>query len=474
MGDLGGTDIYPTHSRSVYDEGLLLPPMKLVSRGRLNEDLAAVIQANSRLPRETLGNMVAAGAALRMGSRKFADVVRRFGFDVFRAAVDQLLTQGEQEVRGVIAALPDGTYTVTDHLDDDAINDDPVPLVCSVTVDGSDLTVDTTGSAAQVEGPLNSTLPMTIAACRLALKRLTTQDRLPSNSGEHRALHVIAPAGSVFNAEPPAATFQMALTAQRLGELIHSALAQAADDRFPAASAGDATFVSGLMTSESGRPSFFDGMAPIGYGATASADGMNALFHFPLAGLKVASAEVTEVRTPVMLAVAELSRDSGGPGTFRGGLGTRYEWRVLAEGIVNLFAEKQTTPAIQGRAGGHPAGQRNATVVRPGLPAEVRGGKRAQVRLFAGDVVVIEGGSGAGHGDPLLRAPEAVAEDVRQGYVSHEAARSVYGVVLDPETLEVDVTATTRARTADSGRALGAAQQRSVGGEHDPMEQERP
>jgi N-methylhydantoinase B len=450
MGDLGAKDTYPCDSMSMYEEGLLIPPTKLYSGGAPNRVLASLIETNSRMPRETLGDMLAGAAALRVGAEKFADLVARFGHDVYRTSVDQLLEQGEREVRSVIETFMDGVYIAEDWLDDNGIDPGAVPLRCTVTISGSQMIVDTTGSAEQQRGAFNSTLPMTIAACRLALKRLTTEDRIPSNSGEHRALTVIAPEGSIFNATPPAATFQMALTAQRLGELVIAAVGPAAGGRIPAPSAGDATFMSGVITSDSGGIAFLDGMAPMGYGATATADGMSSLFHFPLAGLKLASAEVTEVRAPLVLRKSELCRDSGGPGRRRGGLGTRLEWVTRGEGAATLFAEKLTSPVVDGQEGGEAAPQRNLVVINPGSPGEIRAGKRADVRLAAGDTIVIQGGSGSGYGNPWEREPELVAEDVRQGYVSLEAARKSYRVVLDPGSLELDAEETARLRMSRS------------------------
>jgi N-methylhydantoinase B len=448
MGDLGAKDTYPCNSMSMYEEGLLIPPTKLYAAGIRSEVLASLIEANSRMPRETLGDILAGAAALRVGAEKFAGLVARFGHDVYRASVDQLLEQGEHDVRSVIETLADGVYVTEDWLDDNGIEDGTVPLRCTVTISGSDMVVDTTGSADQQPGAFNSTLPMTIAACRLALKRLTTEDRIPSNSGEHRPLTVVAPPRSIFNATPPAATFQMALTAQRLGELVIAALGPAAGGRIPAPSAGDATFMSGVMASDSGGLVFLDGMAPIGYGATATEDGMSALFHFPLAGLKLASAEVTEVRAPLVLLKSELCQDSGGPGKRRGGLGTRLEWITRGEGTATLFAEKLTSPVVVGQDGAEAAPQRNLILVNPGSSEEIRAGKRADARVDAGATIVIQGGSGSGYGDPWEREPDLVAEDVRQGYVSFEAASRSYGVVLDPESLEVDVTETARIRSS--------------------------
>ena len=197
--------------------------------------MAAIIEANSRLPRETIGQHPGRrAAALRLGAQKLADVVERFGFDVYRARASiSCSNRASARCDAVIDGFADGVYTATDWLDDNGIESRQVPSGCTVTVRGSEMTVDTTGSAPQQEGPFNSTLPMTTAACRLALKRLTTEDRLPSNSGEHRPLRVIAPEGFDLPRDPPAATFEMALTAQRLGELIHAASGPAAEARIP-------------------------------------------------------------------------------------------------------------------------------------------------------------------------------------------------------------------------------------------------
>jgi N-methylhydantoinase B len=433
MGDLGGKDSYPVDSMHMFEEGLLLPPVKLYSAGILDTAIAAIIETNSRMPRETIGNVLAGAGALRAGAQKLAGVFERFGKDTVRASVDQLLDQGEREVRSVISAIPDGVYTAEDWLDDNGIQSHRVELKCTVTVSGSDMNVDTTGSAQQQEGPFNSTLPMTTAACRLALKRLTTEDRIPTNSGEHRPLTVTAPEGTVFHASPPAATFEMALTAQRLGEMIHTALAPVAEGRIPSVSAGDATLVTGIMNTGSGGQTFLDVIAPIGYGASATEDGMSALLHFPLSGMRISSIEVTELTAPVLLVRNELCPDSGGPGRHRGGLGTISEWRSLGTGRANLYAEKQANFVADGLDGGHPANLRNLVTVNPGMRDEVRAGKVADVALNVGDVIIVQGGSGSGYGDPLERDAAAVLADVRDGYVSLAAARDAYGVVISDD-----------------------------------------
>jgi N-methylhydantoinase B len=256
---------------------------------------------------------------------------------------------------------------------------------------------------------------------------------------------VIAPQGTVFNAVSPAATFEMALTAQRLGEMIHTALAPIADGRLPSVSAGDATMLTGMMTTDSGRQTFLDAMAPIGYGATATEDGMTALLHFPLSGMRLGSIEVTELTAPVLLVRSELCTDSGGPGRHRGGLGTIYEWRSLGTGRANLYAEKQANFVADGLEGGHPASVRNLVAVNLGMRDEVRAGKVADVALNVGDVIILRGGSGAGYGDPLDRDPAAVLADVRDGYVSRASARDDYGVAIT-DALEVDENATRELR----------------------------
>ena len=448
MGDMGAKDTYPCDALSMYEEGLLLPPSKLYEAGAPNKLLQRIIAVNSRLPEETYGNLLAAGQALRGGASRLTDIAEKYGVDAYYAAIDQLLEQGEREVRAIVSQMRDGTYVHEEYLDDNGIDDVPVLMRCAVTIAGSDVTVDLSGSACEQSGPLNATYPQTVASCRLALKRVTTQDSMPTNSGEHRPLTVIAPEGSLFNPRPPAATFLMGTTGGRLTEMLIHAMAAAAPERLPAQSGGDVVAITGAhIDSTTGRATFFGDSAPIGFGGTSIADGMSALQHPCVAGMDLTPTEVWETRLAAIKLSSELLVDSGGPGRNRGGLGTRSEWEFFDDVVLSMFGDKTRVSIPLGLEGGHPAGAVNGIMINPGTPTETRVGKRSNIPIRRGDRVVMVGGGGGGFGDPLEREPRRVEQDVRDGYVSVESAEHDYGVVLRgaPPTLDADATETLRA-----------------------------
>lgn len=462
MGDVGAKDTYPCDALSMYEEGLLLPPVKLYEGGTPNRALQRIIAANSRLPEETYGNLLAAGQALRGGAERLAALGEKYGLDAYYAAIDQLLEQGEREVREMVSQMRDGTYVHEEYLDDNGIDDEPVLMRCAVTIAGSDVVVDLSGSASEQRGPLNATYPQTVASCRLALKRVTTQDSMPTNSGEHRPLRVIAPEGSMFNPRPPAATFLMGTTGGRLTEMLIHAMAAAAPERLPAQSGGDVVAITGAhVDSATGRATFFGDSSPIGFGATSYADGMSALQHPCVAGMELTPTEVWETRLPVLKLSSELLIDSGGPGRNRGGLGTRSEWEFLDDVVLSMFGDKARVSVPLGLEGGWPAGAVNGITINPNTPDEMRVGKRSNIPLRQGDRVVIVGGGGGGFGDPLERDPLRVLEDVRDGYVSLESAERDYGVIVrgNPPALDLDATERLRAtRRADSSARTGDGQ----------------
>lgn len=457
MGDLGMKDPYPTDSTSVFEEGLLLPPVKIMKRGEMQEVLFDVIAANSRVPRECVGNLRAAVNAALQGAGKIAAVLEEHGIDVYRAAIDELLDRGEHEVRAVLEEIADGDYYGDGWLEQ-GDEKESVPLHCKVTIEGSEMTVDVSASGPQQTGPVNATFPHTVSACRLALKRLSTEDGLTANAGEHRPLTVIAPAGSVFNAIRPAPTFLLHSATSQLTEMIVTCLAPALPDRLPAPSAGSATGFSSWLDI-AGQWTEFDDLAPIGLGATAAGDGPNALQNPCIAGIALAEAEPWEARAPVVKVGSELVCDSGGAGRSRGGLGSRVAWRFDVEPLsINTTGQRVYHRIEGGLAGGLPGGGTNeAELLRADGRVE-RFGIRTEIPVGPGDVIVINGAGGGGYGDPLERDAELVQTDVREGYVSIDAALEAYGVVLDAESLEIDDEATARERRRRGGTQLAGVQ----------------
>ena len=445
MGDFGAINLYPSNSTDLFQEGTLFPGLKLYDEGRLNETIITIVEANSRLPTETAGSILAGAGAVRACSRKVIALVEKYGLETYRAAVDELLDQGEKATRSALAAIPDGTYEYTDEMDSNGVDDQPVRLRCAVTVDGTDVTIDVSGSSQELHGPFNVPWGYTLTACRFALKRLTTPDLQP-NSGNYRPVRVIAPRGSMLNPEPPAPVFCSVWAALRLGDMIVQALAPALPDRAPAESGGDIMAALAYVTDpQSGHVSFFIDLGGLGHGATSSSDGLSAAIHPVQAGSESMPAEILEARMPVLKRRFELVQDSGGPGRFRGGLATSAEFEFRGDGVASIVAEKTAKDPPRGLAGGRPAPDTNAVWLFPGTDRELRLGKNAGVPILRGDTCIVQPAGGGGYGDPLGRDPALVAADVLGEYVSPEQAREAYGVVLDGSG-RVDAVATAALR----------------------------
>ncbi|HEX2196733.1 MAG TPA: hydantoinase B/oxoprolinase family protein [Actinomycetota bacterium] len=446
MGDFGGRGWYPVDSTELFQEGTLLPGVKLFEAGELNETIVRIIRANSRIPNETVGSIMGGVAAAHACRRKVLALVEKYGLDVYYDVIDQALDHGEKIARAAIEEIPDGVYSYVDYLDGNGIDDEPVKVSCEITIEGSNVTIDLSGSDPQQGAPINCPWGYTLTTARFAMKRITTPD-LPATSGEYRPVTVIAPEGSLYNPTHPAPCFIGAWGSIRLSDVIVQALAPALPERIPAESGGDLAVCSvRLRHLESGRWCIFAEFGALGMGASYGKDGMNALIHPTEAGCESLPAELVETRVPILRRSWELICDSGGPGEFRGGLSAKSEWEFRSTGIVNAITEKTKASVTRGLAGGHAAPFNNLLTVFPGTDRELRLGKKSDIKIAPGDVFTMRAGGGGGYGDPLRRPPEKVLEDVRNGYVSVGEAKRSYGVIVDDQTLELDEEATAEYR----------------------------
>ena len=258
----------------------------------------------------------------------------------------------------------------------------PVPLKVTITVDGGEITIDTTGSAPQQLGPVNCPWGYTLTTCRFSLKRLVTSG-IPANSGEHRPLTVIAPEGSIFHPVSPAASFISWLTSLRLADMIIAALAPALPDEIPAQNGGDLAGVLAYIRQPSGAWAFFWDEAGIGHGAKRGLDGMSGLIHPISAGIEALPAELMETRMPILKRRFELDQDSGGPGRWRGGLSTIAEYEFRADGLAVTISDR-TTGQIQALDGGMPPPRLNSVVFYAGTDRELHLGKKSDLQVQAG------------------------------------------------------------------------------------------
>jgi len=443
---------YCLDTRDVFQEGLKLPCSKIYERGVLNKGLQELIRFNCRLPERTLGDMNAQISSCRTGERRVQELIEKFSPVVFDAAVAEILDHGERIARTRLAQLPRGTWSAEDYVDDDGINMDTlVKVKATVTVTGEEMIIDFTGSDKATEGPINLPIGLTMGISALAFKGVTTPD-IPASEGNFRPLRVIAPEGTVMHALPPAPTFTL-WTGLLAVEVVTKAMAKGMPSIVPACSGGDVFSMMGLgLNPRNNLPWLEATNEPVGFGGHAGGDGENGIMHLSEPGCRNNPIEVLETKAPMLIERYGYRIDSGGPGKHRGGLGVARAYRFLAPSSA-LTLVKKTKTRPWGMANGKD-GVNGQVVLRPGTKREAHVGGVYE-SMAAGEVLVNQSGGGGGWGNPFERDPHAVLDDVRNDFVSVEAAARDYGVVIVSKTMALDEAATkkARARQADKGKS---------------------
>jgi N-methylhydantoinase B len=431
-------------STEIYQEGLRIPPLRLFRRGEIDEALEALIGLNVRVPDRVIGDLRAQYAACEVGAREIGRLADRHGAERLRDYLAALLDYAERMARQEIATWPKGVYRFTDHIDSDGLSDDPVPLSVAVTVRGDGtLDVDWSGSAPQVRAAINSTLSFTKSNTFLSV-RCALRGDIPNNAGVFRCISVRAPEASVLNPIAPAPVAARALTGYRVMDTMFGALAQIVPHIIPAAGEGGNTVVCLGGRHPDNRPFIIVDMISGCWGGRPDQDGIEAVTN-PSQNLSNTPVEVLERQHPVRIEEYALVPDSGGPGRFRGGLGLRRSYRLLAgEAVLQLRADRLRFPpyGLDGGGTGAPSGNwLGEGAARRSLPGKVT------TTMRRGELLTHEQAGGGGHGNPFLRDPEAVARDVRNGKVSVASARARYGVAVSADGV-VDPTGTARLRAA--------------------------
>lgn len=434
-------------STEIFQEGLRLPPLKLYAAGVENETLRDIIALNVRVPDRVLGDLGAQYAACQVGARELGRLVGRYGADGLRAHMAGLLDYAERMARAEIATWPRGTYRFTDHIDSDGLSDEPVPLQVAVTVPGDGtLRVDWEGSSPQVAAAINSTLSFTKSNTFLSVRCALTGD-VPNNAGVFRCVHVTAPEGSVLNPRSPAPVAARALTGYRVMDTMFGALAQIVPEIIPAAGEGGNTVVCLGGRNPDNSPFIMVDMISGAWGGRPNQDGIEAITN-PSQNLSNTPIEVLERQHPVRVESYALVDDSGGPGKYRGGMGLRRSYRLLADrAMLQLRADRLVFPPY-GLDGGEPGGSAMNRLTDAAGTRDLPG--KVTMTLRAGAVLEHHQAGGGGHGAPHLREPKAVARDVWNGKVSVAAARARYAVAVDADGL-LDTAETERLRATTGG-----------------------
>ena len=389
-------------ARSIYQEGIRIPPIHLLRGGEVVEDVMAMILANVRTPIEREGDLTAQIASNRTGARRLVDLSRKYGVAMVADYMGHLQDYAERMTREAIRQIPDGTYRFEDNMDDDGLSLDPVPIVVKLDVEGTQARIDFTGTAPQVDGSINAIYAITLSAVMYCF-RVIVPFAVPSNHGTIRPLEVVAPEGSLLNARVPAAVCGGNVeTSQRIVDVVLGALAQAIPDRIPAASYGTMSNLTvGGIDPRNGEPFAYYETTAGGMGARPTADGLDAT-HCHMTNSLNTPVEALEHAYPYHVRRYEIRRGSGGAGRFRGGDGIRREIAILAPGEITVLSDRRRYSPY-GLKGGSPGKTGRNVVMTLGpdgkyLEEEIPG--KASMHIEAGTVISINTPGGGGYGTP--------------------------------------------------------------------------
>ncbi len=449
--DMGGA-VPASLSRSlteVHQEGIRIPPTKIMTKGVVNQQVLDILMANVRAPEQSWGDLKAQIASCNTGERKVREMIAKFGVATFKQGIEDLLGYAEAQARAIVRRIPDGAYQFADYMDEDAVDGKPCRLNLMMTVKDGSLHFDFTGSDPQLESSLN--IPTggderhTLLCVGLVYALYSLDPTLFLNSGIARILSSTLPKGTMINPQFPAAVGMRTLSAKRLQGVILGAFARALPGEMPAASASGGPIMNVNTTDNRTGRRLMAAINPMvgGAGGRAmedGADGSGANQGF----LKNTPVEINEAEVPLRFERYGLAKDSGGPGKHRGGLGTEMKFEVFAPNTrVTARNRDRTVFAGWGMRGGR-VGANSAFWLNPGSNRAFNLRNTDIVKVGPGDVVYVACGGASGYGDPLERDPRKVALDVRRGYVSADKAREDYGVVIVDGAVDAAATASLR------------------------------
>ena len=450
--DVGGA-VPASLSRSlteVHQEGLRVPPMRLMRDGKMNDDLLRIITTNVRLPEQNWGDLNAQIACVNVGERKVHEIIDRFGREAYVSGLDQLLDYAENQSRAIIRNLPDGEYFFADYVDEDQTGGYPVRVAVTLKIHGDTLTVDYTGSDPQLVSshnmPTGGNERHSLAMVGVVYSLYCLDPTVMLNHGLVRPVKAILPKGTVVNAVPPAAVGMRSLMSNLTQTTVIGAFCRVRPDLLPASPGSGVSIMNVKTTTKSGQ-TVMASIGPVGGGAGGGpkadgAEGCGANMSY----LKNTPVEINEAEIPIEILRYGLVPDSGGSGRFRGGSGLEMEFRLAApQSMVTARNRDRSIFSAWGLRGGMP-GRTSHFIRNPGTPEAEELGSIDVVNCNPGDVILIQGPAAGGYGNPLERPVQAVLQDVLRGFVSVKRAKDDYGVVLS-DGKSVDEAATGKLRT---------------------------
>jgi N-methylhydantoinase B len=422
--DIGGKEPYSTDTVDVFQEGTIFPGVHLYRGGELVPDIFRMATANSRVPKMVAGDINAEVVGVRTGAAALSRVVERYGQETFWESVERMFDHGEAVVRSYFESIPDGRYVAQGRMDNDGLDDEPVPFEVIVEVEGSTVRLDYSNAPDARPGPINCPLPSTVSGSRIAITMLAGGNEAP-NEGHFRPIEIVARPGSMFHPRSPSPCFLYGWPTLQAIEVIYDAVSQAIPTAVPACSGADICGLVWWGTREATGEPWADGSPhPVGQGAHAKGDGASSLLHVAESATRFSPVEVWETRNPWLLEKVELLADSCGPGRYRGGLGLEMFFHMLEDSYVTSAVERTKT-APWGLEGGGEA-RPNGVAVRHPDGTRRHFGKATRLKVPKGSTLELYCGGGGGFGPPSERDPEAVRSDVREGYVTEAHAREHY------------------------------------------------
>lgn len=442
-GDIGGSTAgsYNSKATEIFQEGLRIPPVKLVSQGTLIEEVLEMIGYNTRNPKMLKSDLKAQMGANHIGRRRVLEMVETYSAPTVRRTVAKILNRAEELTRSRISSLPDGVYEGTELVDDDGFQDEAICIKVNVIKTGSNLTVDFSGTDRQVKGFVNSSIVTTTTAAYIAVLWVLGPD-VPRNGGAFRAIDIDVPPGSLVNPKDSAPVTLCTLTpASEIIAAIFKALAPVAGRQVPS---GFGRFCGPSFSGIDPRTGqFYVGFAFCALGSGGAMEGRDGRpYMAPISnygGVRTPNIESNEVQYPHITIYHELETDTAGSGRYRGGAGIRYSLRFYdpRPGIV-MFGDGMKNPPY-GLNGGQPGSLNRARLRTTESTIPLRSKENLR-HLSAGDTIDLVSSGGGGWGNPFERDPHKVFDDVLDGIVSPDKARHVYGVAIGPKGIESEET----------------------------------
>ena len=447
VNDVGGCAPggYNTLAREIWQEGFRVPPVRLRSRGKQVDDIWNLILCNTRTKDDITGDLNAMVGGCIVGESRLLEIVTKYGAESVLRSVEYILGYSEKRLRAEISAWPDGVYRGRSILDHDYAGGGDVPVEATVTVSGSNLKIDLTGTHAQVPGFVNSVATNTISNIYSALVALCPD--IPVNSGYFRPVQIVLPPHSVVNCDAPAPVGNSTVC---IGSDIMEAVMKAFEHVVPhLVGSANIDLVNVRVYGNNSRTGRFFVASDItatamSAGGAKDVDGWGG-YAAPFCALKLPSLEMYEQQYPWHYLKVEYATDTAAPGEYRGAPALHYSRRMLDSVKAIVYNQGYRHP-MQGYVGGG-SGAGNYFVLNRGAADELTVTDCCyDVPVGAGNIIFAQSGAGGGWGNPLQRDPQRVMEDVRDGYVSPGAARNQYGVVIDQNTMAVDGDATAALR----------------------------